>query len=174
MSYKLIKATTLTSNASYVEFDAIPQTYAHLIMYSAGDTDRSNNIDGGWFAINKDTTNGNYSTNRVYSNGSTPSGDGTVAPIFFAGDSGIDSQINSNNRTIFVNYTSNEKKSFVTMATQERDASETYLGLAGVQWQGTTNIINLRIYPEVGTVIKSGSSFYLYGVGSGSGGATVS
>jgi hypothetical protein len=176
MSYKLIKALTVSSNSSFIEFDNIPQNYNNLLLYSAGDTDRTNYIDGAYFVFNKDTAAGTYSTLRMYSNGgvSAPGGDTTRAQLFLAGDSGVDSQINSNNRSLIFDYTSNYYKNCITMATAERDNAEQYLGLNCVKWSDTSAISNIRIYPEVGTVIKSGSNFYLYGIGSGSGGATVS
>lgn len=154
-TYSVIGSTITvgSGNSSYLEFANIPSTYTDLIILFSGSTNRGNlQADGVAIRFNTDLTSGNYSAERLYSDGSgTMAQDQNNAGAGLTNSTGSGSTSSSifGNSSIYIpNYAgSSEKKTFLADGASENNGGA-YLNICGGMWNSTAAITNVRLYPE--------------------------
>lgn len=170
-TYVPIQAITPSSNVSSVEFAGIPQIYTDLMIVC----EARSNTNSNEFAIRFNSDSGtNYSSTIMYGNGTNAlstrnsnttnlgfGGSGTSYPFIIQ----VLSYSNSTtNKTVLSRSTGNISSVFSVRAN---------VGL----WRNTSAINSISLLFADGSSIVSGSTFTLYGIGSGSpkafGGNTV-
>jgi hypothetical protein len=156
-----ISTQTLASAAASVSFSGIPQNYTDLVLIADFATLNTNSTVS--LRFNGDSGN-NYSMTRLYGNGSSATSDRATntssTQVGFAGDGSrsvqrfqIQSYSNTTtNKTVIGRA---DGAGILTMAT---------VGL----WRNTAAITSIDILALSATNIPSGSTFTLYGIGSGS------
>lgn len=161
---QLLQKITLNANAANVTFSNIPQTYTDLMLSVSARTNRSLEVDGLYPRFNGDTNTANYSTRRVYGNGSSAVSDTTRDGVLFA--TGATATANTfGNSTLYIpNAFGSTAKAMLCQASSENNATAAYPGLTAALWTGTAAISSMSLTPEVGTAFIAGSTFYLYGI----------
>lgn len=157
-TYVPIQAITLSSAAADVTFTGIPQTFTDLVLVANGSTSTAtNNI---LFRFNGDTGS-NYSRTRVLGNGSSASSERQSNVTSMAiGDWGTDRCVVIANVQNYSNTTTN--KTVLSRSSSEGFVSA-YVGL----WRNTSAISSITFF-KASADFTSGSTFTLYGIGSGS------
>lgn len=158
-TYVPIQAITLSANASSIEFTGIPQTYTDLVLVAAGTTTTGTPIEVR-VGNNGIDTNSNYSLTRLYGNGTTASSDRFSNNGFFYTTGNF---TDANNVIHFMNYSSTTTNKTVLNRTNSPGA---FVGATVGLWRSTSAITNIRIYVASNN-LSSGSTFTLYGIGSG-------
>lgn len=163
-NYVLLETIRLTSGATSVTFNNIPQTgYTDLKIVSSSRSDRSAEVEGGIVRFNGDTTTGNYSVKRIYGNGATAASDTTYALLWGAGNTATANTFGNSELYIYGAFDSNAK-SFSSHSAQETNATTSYSSLIAGLWTGTSAITSIVISPEIGSTWLSGSTWSLYGI----------
>ena len=156
-TYVPIQAITLSATASSIEFTGIPQTYTDLVLVC--------NVTASASATASIRFNGDssslYSFTQMFGNGSTASSNRTANttsisigyPFTSIGTTTLQIQNYSNTVT-------NK-----TILTRDSNASNFVATVVGL-WRNTAAISSLTINLSTGT-FSSGSTFTLYGIGSG-------
>lgn len=160
-TYKLIAEQRLSSNASSVSFNSIPQGFAHLnLVFSA-----------------RLSTTATYCYLRFNGITALPSsrylmGQGTsvffqssgTLPIWIPTSSYTADTFSSSNVYIS-DYTSSSEKSLLFETIAENNSSTINTNAAGAAfWNNTSAITGIEIIPDSSAQFVSNSSFYLYGI----------
>jgi hypothetical protein len=160
-TYTPISTQTLASAAASVSFSGIPQNYTDLVLIADFATLNTNSTVS--LRFNGDSGN-NYSMTRLYGNGSSATSDRATntssTQVGFAGDGSRSVQrfqIQS-----YSNTTTNK-----TVIGRADGAGILTMATAGL-WRNTAAITSIDILALSATNIPSGSTFTLYGIGSGS------
>ena len=165
----LISSQTLTSTAATVTFSSIPATYTDLVLRYSARADNASAVNNLRLQFNSDTAT-NYSETYMRGNGATAASGRTssavelVEGLVIDGDSATASTF-SNNEIYIPSYTVSQNKP-ISMAAVQEDNSTTgrFYASAGL-WRNTAAITSIYIYLSGGSGnIKTGSSFYLYGI----------
>jgi hypothetical protein len=166
---KLIGKSVLGSDAADVTFSSIPQTgYTDLLfVYSARTSiNVSGNADDLALTFNGNTSS--YSNRRIYGLGSggvgsqTNIGGTSSIPVVVA-DDGSTANTFGSGEVYIPNYAGATNKSVSFTGAHETNASlAVIIALAGL-WSNTAAITSLSV-TRAGYNIKSGSSFFLYGI----------
>jgi hypothetical protein len=169
-TFELISAVTVGSGgASSISFTSIPSTYADLVVKLS--TRQSGSAVGNQLAITFNGSSSGYSRTLIYGDGSgayTAGGSSeSYARIAFAESSTYTANTFNNFEIYIPSYAGSNKKSFVSDAVSETNATavESTALYAGL-WSNTSAITSLSISEPTG----SGTSFvqystaYLYGV----------
>lgn len=161
MSYTLIERKELSSNASIISFDNIPQNFTDLYVLVSARTDRNALGAGLYLTVNGSTAN--ISGRYLEGNGSSAAS-GTE-PRLAGTLSGATSTANifSNNALYFPNYTSNTNKSFSVDGLMENNATTAYSIIISGLWSQTAAITSLGFSSSVNDLV-AGSSISLYGI----------
>lgn len=164
-TYEPIATQTLGSAASSVTFSSIPSTYTDLVLVIT-----AKNVSAGSVRLdltfNSDTAS-NYSTTRMYGNGSTASSDrfnnATALDIgFLPGSSGNGFGFVLCNIQNYSNATTN--KTCIYRWNSQTATSGNQYTTAGVGlWRNTSAITTIRLV-FAGETIDTGSTFTLYGI----------
>jgi hypothetical protein len=167
-TYVPIQAITLSSTVSSVTFSGIPQTYTDLVLVFAGAG--SSAFADCAIRFNEDTGS-NYSDTLIYGSGSTNGSGRHSNQTFPRGWYASSTQgINIWNIMSYSNNTTN--KTFIGRSNTPNNEVEFAAGL----WRNTSAVTSVTCFVD-GTTFTSGSTFTLYGVGTGSpkafGGTTV-
>lgn len=159
----LIKAETLVSTASYVEFTNIPATYTHLkVVVSA----RNNTGDTG-IIITFNSSTSNYVNQRAYGVGS-----GTVAAdtsstsnitTILSNAGNATAGFFSNGEINILRYAEGVTKQVITLGFTENIATTAYGMITTSRWSDNNAITTIRLTSNGGN-FEIGSSFYLYGI----------
>jgi hypothetical protein len=163
----LLSDTTLAS-AGALDISNLAQTYDHLELIFMGRSSRSSSTDGLYVYFNNDTTNANYRGQYVFSNSTTSasssSGDEPYLGFFpaasaTAGYFGI-------MRAIIPFYTSTVLNHMIDLQISTRvDATTMYIVHGGAQWESTTAINRLKLYPvNSPNTWEAGSRLQIFGL----------
>ena len=170
-TYVPIQAITLTSNVSSIEFTGIPQTYTDLVLVMTGGFNSALGYGLG-VRLNNVSASQYTSTYLVGDGTSASSGRYTSQTEMYLGAPGRNT-LNSMGILNFINYSNaNTSKTVIARYSNPSISTWTAVGL----WSNTQAINTIRLTPEVASWL-SGSTFTLYGMGTGSpkafGGTTV-
>jgi hypothetical protein len=153
-TYEKIATTTLGSAATSTTFSSIPATYTDLVCVVTSTISSSG--DAIYARVNGDTGS-NYSSTRLYGDGSTPSTDritsATSSALGLMGASQSTLIINVMN---YVNATT--YKTFLA-----RSAANNFVEAAVGLWRNTAAITSLTVLTG-GQTFQTGATFTLYGI----------
>ena len=169
-TYTLISSNVLASNAASVTFSAIPSTYTDLVVRCSVRTDET----GGTTSLLNLRINGttvNYSNTELRGDGSAASSTlnaaATSTRIRYVNQDGSTTNTYANVELYIPSYTVAQNKPFSSVAAQEQNASTAGAAWIATQaqlWRDATAISSLEFYNTSGYNLRSGSSFYLYGI----------
>ena len=162
-NHVLLRRITLSTSASSITFDSIPQTgYSDLkIMVSARSTYATNG-DLGYIYFNGVGTN--QTVRRLQSDGSSVTSN-TYSTIYFGAAGASDTANTFCNAEIYVpGYTSTTNHKSVSIdSINENNATTAYQRLFAGLWSSNSAITSVTLYPNNGNW-DAGSSFALYGI----------
>lgn len=181
-AWTVISHTELSSSASSILLQNIPNTYTDLVLVCSTRQDYGTEA---YFGILPNESNANTSSRVVYGSGS---GSGAGAAYTTTGaniitfSTGSSSTANTFGNTIFYipNYASSTAKSISIDGVGENNAITAYQILTAALWNNTAaidriSIVSLNANAGLAQNFVANSSFTLYGVTKGSsGGVTVS
>jgi hypothetical protein len=170
---KLIETKTLGTAAASIEFTSIPQTFTDLVILFS--FRNSTDSYGGSARFNGDTSTSNYSSRRLFGNGTAPASDSNTSLgrfTFFGGVSSLATANTFGNGSLYIpNYTSATAKSMSADTVSENNATLSYQVIDAGLWNQTAAITAVSIFPAAGsTDMVAGSTFSLYGITKGSDG----
>lgn len=177
MSMTLIATQTLTSTAASVTFSSIPQTFTDLqLVISARSARLVDPNDAVSIKINSSTTG--FTNRYLQGNGSaTESGTGLFGQGYFVATctaAGATSNTFGNCSVYIPNYAGSTNKSISSDAVTENNATQAVQNLIAGLWSNTSAVTSILMDTFSATNFQIGSTFSLYGILKGSGGATVS
>lgn len=172
MTMTLISSTTLSTTAATIDFTSIPQTYTDLkIVYSA-------RINADPFGVAVATLSlsinggGTATTSRALGgNGSSAYSETGSGPVINSSNSTANTF--SNGDIYIPNYAGSTNKSMSADSVIENNATASWAAIHAILWSSTSAITSISLVPAAGSFVAN-SSFALYGILKGSGGATVS
>jgi hypothetical protein len=163
-TFELIASSTLASAQASIDFNSISSSYTDLCLkVSARGTTGS--FASLRITINSATTN--YSSRRLYGDGSTAASDTPSSPAYL-----VQEPITSASETAstfastefyFPNYTAAVNKSVSVDSVAENNATATYTMMNAGLWSQTTAISSLSLFMSSGNLAQY-STAYLYGV----------
>ena len=159
---KIASVSVGSGGASSIDFTSIPSTYTDLIVeYSL----RCNGTNGvGAFYFNSDTTNTNYTSRRLGTDGSTAFSNNYSAPYGAYADKLTYTASTFANGEIYIpNYRGSTNKSFSVDDVTENNATAADLFLTAGIWNNTAAITAVRIAGIVDSFVQY-STATLYGV----------
>ena len=168
-TYTLINSNVLTADANSVSFSSIPATYTDLVLRISARSTRAATDNSFTIKINGATTN--YSYTDLYGNGSSASssrgtGGTSLSAGIIIGDT--DTANTYNSIEIYIpSYTASQSKPISTINAWERNATAGEIHALAQLYSSSTAITSVSVASGDGTWdLKSGSSFYLYGISS--------
>jgi hypothetical protein len=164
-TYTPIATQALSTSASSVTFNSIPSTYTDLVLVITAKNVSSASVRLD-LTFNSDTSS-NYSTTRMYGNGSTASSDrfsnATAIDIgFLPGSSGNGFGLVVCNIQNYSNTTTN-KTCIYRWNSQAATSGNQYVTAGVGLWRNTSAITAIRLV-FAGDTIDTGSTFTLYGI----------
>jgi len=166
-TYTLIDSEVLTSSAASVTFSSIPATYTDLVLRYSVRADNASAVNNLRLQFNSDTST-NYSETFVRGNGATAASSRTTSAVELVEGLVIDGDTStantfSSNEIYIPSYTVSQNKPISMQAVQEDNSTTGRFYASAGLWRNTAAITSLYLYVNSGN-IKSGSSFYLYGI----------
>ena len=162
---KLIAKNTLGSDVADVTFSSIPGTYTDLYLVASARTARALVLDQLKLEFNGSASN--YSVRYLEGPGGGGGASSSTLTEFgwltSTGDNATASTF-GNSECYIPNYAGSTNKSASFTGTQETNASTAYITIAASLWSDTSAITSIKILSRVGSNLKSGSSFFLYGI----------
>jgi hypothetical protein len=166
MSYTLIERKELTSTASSISFDNIPQFYTDLVVLVSGRGTRAG-FDRDDFFIKFNSVASGYSARLLQGNGASAASaaDSSQAQITRMSMPAATATANTfGNATIYIpNYAGSTNKSVSIDSVTENNGTTAYQQIIAGIMANTEAISSITIVPEVST-IAAGSSISLYGI----------
>lgn len=167
-TYVPIQAITLTSNTTSIQFTGIPQTYTDLVIVCSVRDTASGTQTYPWIRFNGDSAT-NYSFTRMHGNGSSAvSGRASNQDkLEFCEAPGAGSTANYFAPLIVqvMNY-ANTTTNKTTLVRTNNVGGAVQAGALACLYRSTSAVTSILINGQ--TALASGSTFTLYGVGSGS------
>jgi hypothetical protein len=164
-THAAIQTYTLTGNASSITFSNIPQNYTDLkIVWSS-------RVDAAAAGVNVLMTLNGSSSNfsgRYYEGAGSSVSNGTYAQFVGVTDGATATSNTFNSGEIYIpSYTSSNYKPYFAESTSENNgASSNWIEAISGLWSVTSNITIISLAPTSGNFV-AGSTFTLYGIGSG-------
>lgn len=180
MTMKLIQTVDVGSGGSaLISFTSIPQTYTDLVLVENARLSTSGGLTWYDYALrfNGSGAGTGYNDRFIYGQGSSVSvaSDGSNNDGMVVRTSGASNTANTFGNVSFYipNYTSANNKSFTIDQVSENNGGSAIQMLTASLWTNTAAITSIYLFTFSG-VFTQYSSFSLYGITKGSGGATVS
>jgi hypothetical protein len=158
-TYTPMATVTLSSSASSVTFSSIPATYRDLILVYAASYSTSGDIVT-LMRFNSDSGS-NYSSVRMYGNGSTTTSDTNPAGTS-AIDAGFLNQNISSTIQQIMDYSATDKHK--TVLSRHTLTGTGFVLAQAARWANTSALTGISLEPQSGRSFASGSTFSLYGV----------
>lgn len=160
VTYEPIATYTMPSAAASYTFTSISSAYTDIVLIgnmAPGTTNFDVQVGNG-----SADTGTNYSSTRIYGNGSTAGSDYQLNNATgVMGNIGSSSTVPTIFSIAFQNYKNTSvNKSFIS---RYNNANSVLLQIAGL-WRSTSAINTIKIYSTSGSNIPSGSTFTLYGI----------
>jgi hypothetical protein len=165
-TYKLIEAVTLGSDTATVTFSSIPSTYTDLQLLTSVRVDRTGTSVNMGLRFNSNSSN--YTNLALVSYGSTAdrlysTGLDQFGYWYSPGNSATADTF-SNQSVYIPNYAGSSNKSVSIDSTSEHNGTDTNLLIFSGLWDNTAAITSIALSNYQGSNLKSGSTFYLYGI----------
>ena len=162
MTYVALANITLGSSASSVTFSSIPATYRDLVLVYSAFYSTSGNA-AITMRLNSDS-GANYSTVRMYGNGSTPTSDTNPAPASTSGiDAGFFNDSISSGIQQFMDYSATDKHK--TVLGRHTLTGTGFVLAQAARWANTAAITTISLTPDSRS-FATGSTFALYAIAS--------
>ncbi len=166
-TYELIQAVTLSSDTATVTFSSIPSTYTDLELLVSARVDRTGTSVNMGLRFNGSSSN--YTQRALVSYGSTVDSLFSTAldqfGYWYSPGNGATASTFSNQSVYISNYASSSyHKSISIDSTSEHNGTDTNLLLFAGLWENTAAITSIALSNYQGSNLKSGSTFYLYGI----------
>lgn len=163
----LIASNTLTTTAASVTFSSIPATYDDLLLVASVRTTASGAFSNLGLVINGNTS-AIYSFTRLGGSGSVAftniySGQNAGDLSFGNGDTSTTNTFNSLEMYI-PSYRVSRNKPVQSIIMQENNATQAYIYTGAQLFSSTSAITSIQITEASGNNLKSGSTFWLYGL----------
>ena len=161
----LASVTVGATSVSSITFAAIPTGYKHLQIRFIARTDHATVTQDCLYALNNDTTSGNYAYHRLVGDGSTAIAQGATSSRIVGINTGASagaSMFGANIIDILDYSSTNKYKTVRNLIGSDRNGS----GIAGMYsnlWMSTSAVTSVSIIAETGNWVQY-SSFALYGV----------
>jgi len=163
MSYTLIERRQLTSNASTISFDNIPQFYSDLMLVASGRTTYTSGPDEQMLlTINNSTSN--FSARLLFGTGSSTSSSTLARWAGHFNSNTTTANSFSNFSVYFPNYSGSTNKSYSSDSVYETNATEAYQVISAGLWSSTDPITSIALSGVNSGNILPGSSVSLYGI----------
>ena len=163
---KLIAKNVLGSDTATVTFSSIPGTYTDLLVVASHRTTASGNAQTYVLNMNINGVSTDRTWRRLgaYNGNQTYSDSGTGATTAICPGSTVTADTFGSTQIYFPNYAGSTNKSFSVDDVTENNSStnNSITPLAGL-WSSTAAITELSFAAGSGN-LKSGSSFFLYGI----------
>ena len=172
---KIATVTVGAGGVTSVDFTSIPQTYTDLVIYSSARTAEAAFGATIYVQFNGDTTAGNYLYYRLLGDGSAVSSS-TGNTYFFAGYcTAATATANTFGSAVCTisNYAGSTIKIGSTDSISENNAASAYAAIHASKWTGTSPITSIKLQTPSGSTFVQYSTFTLYGITKGTGGATA-
>jgi len=165
-TYQLIEAKTLGSDTASVSFTSIPSTYTDLQLLVSARVDRTGiSVNMG---LRFNSSSSNYTQIMLYSGGTTTGGLYSTAldqfGYWYSPANSATASTFSNQSVYIPNYASSYNKSVSIDSTSEHNGADTNLLLLSGLWSDTSAITTITLSNYQGSNLRSGSTFYLYGI----------
>jgi hypothetical protein len=166
-TYTLISSDVLSSSAASVTFSAIPSTYTDLVVRASIRSADASSTRGLFITYNLDSS-ALYSVIRL-----TGDGANAYSQIASAATSSRLGTANSDSSTantftsveIYIpSYTASQSKAFSAFPAMEDNSTTAYISGSAGLYRSNTAISSLTLTMDGTPLIKTGSSFYLYGI----------
>lgn len=164
----LEKITVGAAGASSVTFSGIPQTgYTDLVIkYSARSNDTDSTVSLYFNGVNTGTS---YSMRNLFGTGSsvlseTFSSQAKMVRAGYKTQSNRTASTFSSSEIYIPNYAGSNYKSISVDATEENNATGSYMGFVAGLWSNTAAITSITLEHDTATTFAQYSTFYLYGV----------
>jgi hypothetical protein len=165
--YELISRTTLSSNASYIEFTSIPSTYKHLQIRGIARSNRSGSPDDLLMLINGSTS---YSNRRINNDSSTMYAEGGNQANIRASRNSLPT--NDSTANYFLTFVIDllDYANTTTLKTAKIYSGSDFSSGGGTLFAGGMNLANtnaittIRLAEETTASLVTGTSIGLYGI----------
>ena len=165
-TYTLIEAKTLVSDTASVSFTSIPQTYTDLQLLTSVRIDRAGPSVNMGLRFNSNSSD--YTNLMVYGDGTTPGSNISTAldqfGYWYSPANGATASTFSNQSVYIPNYANANHKSVSIDSTSENNAADTNTVFFAGLWANTAAITTITLSNYQGSNLRSGSTFYLYGI----------
>lgn len=168
MSMTPIFHTKLSSQATSIDFTAIPQTYTHLYLVIS--SRHTNTIIDGQLYING--SGGTRTATYAQTNGTPTSATGALIGVFGNRSSQVANSF-ANSTVLIMNYTEAREHRISVETVEVGNGSAVFLAFAGNYTTSTAAVTSISISGTSGANIAAGSSATLYGITAGSDGTTT-
>ena len=165
-TYTLIEARTLSSDTASVSFTSIPATYTDLQLLTSVRIDRTGTSVN--MSLDFNNNGSNYTNLALVSYGNSIDKLYSTALSSFAywysPGSTATADTFSNASVYIPNYAGSNYKSVSIDSTSEYNGADTNLLILAGLWANTAAITSMTLKNYQGSNLKSGSTFYLYGI----------
>lgn len=169
-TYTLISSNVLSVDTASITFSSIPSTYTDLVVRCSVRTDETGGTTS-LLNMRINSTTLNYSNTELRGDGSAASSTaqsaGTSTRIRYVNQDGSTANTYANVELYIPSYTASQNKPFSAFAAQEQNsatAGAAWVVTEAQLWRDTTAVSSLQFYNTSGFNLRSGSSFYLYGI----------
>jgi hypothetical protein len=162
-TYEVIASVTVGSGgAANITFSSIPQTFTDLLIKSSSRSSGAANS----IILSFNGSAANFTTKGLVGtgSGSASSYTSTDALAGMTTRSTFTANTFSNNELYIPNYTSSNNKSSSLDATQENNATESYIQFNANLWSQTAAITSITLTPEISNTFAQYTTAVLYGI----------
>jgi hypothetical protein len=164
---KLIQAITLSSSATSITFNSIPQTFTDLVIFSSA---RHSTATSSYVIEFNGSTTG-YARRQMFSTGAGSISSSNFTRDGVSADSGMAANMFGNSEVYIPEYTASVNKSYQFQGVASTSPTGAFTAYGSGTWTNTAAITSILIKPQDGTAsFVTGSTFYLYGITEGSDG----
>ena len=162
-THKLIAKNVLGADTATVSFGSIPATYTDLLLVMHVRSVRSGQRrDALNIGLNSSTAD--FTGRRLRGSGSAASSATTTRFVGEVPAATATADTFSSIEVYIPNYAGSTNKSFSVTSVQEDNQAEAYIDAVAGLWSQTSAITDIAIDSANSVDIKSGSSFFLYGI----------
>lgn len=168
-TYTPIAAYTLLSDVTSYTISSIPTTYTDLILVGVFNTDSAVNLMTFQVGNGSVDTGSNYSYTSLIGNGSTTSSTrySTQTTGFISHTAGGSTTAGATNFiSHFQNYSNTTTNKTILTRCNQTDSTYPVVEANVNLWRSTAAINTIKLAQTGGAVIKTGSTFTLYGIAS--------
>lgn len=166
-TYQLIASNTLGSSAASVTFSSIPGTYTDLVLKCSIRSADTSNTRGLFISYNGDSST-LYSIIRLSGDGATAfsqiASNATSSRLGTVNSDTSGANIFSSVEIYIPSYTASQNKPFSAFPAMEDNSATAYISASAGLYRSTTAISSINLTLDGTPLIKTGSSFFLYGI----------